>query len=251
MAPKRGGYVAVLIVSALALPALAAYVGSGSSAAETPAEAAATQTTAVSVQGDAVAVPTANSAPAGDLASEACGTGGLALVALEQDGSITAVQQAALDALRPICEAEGMALPAASPEPRPAAQAPGTNAAAAGSTTTAATAGSNLATAPYDITGGTVVIRYSLDEVFLDRATPADGWSVEIEKDGPRRVEVKFKRDGAEIKFKAFFEHGELQVTVDEKVEGRHDDDHHEREDDDDDEHEDHEHDDDEHEDDD
>ncbi len=44
----------------------------------------------------------------------ACGFDGLALVAQEQAGTIDAVGQAALDALRPICAAEGLPLPAAS-----------------------------------------------------------------------------------------------------------------------------------------
>jgi hypothetical protein len=40
------------------------------------------------------------------------------LVAAEADGTITVVQQAALDALRPICEQQGMALPGkAEPDP--------------------------------------------------------------------------------------------------------------------------------------
>ncbi len=46
-----------------------------------------------------------------DLA-DACGDDGLALVMAEADGSITEIQQAALDALRPICEEAGLALPA-------------------------------------------------------------------------------------------------------------------------------------------
>lgn len=46
----------------------------------------------------------------GDL-EEACGPAGMQLVTLEEEGSITDVQQAALDALRDICEQEGMSLP--------------------------------------------------------------------------------------------------------------------------------------------
>lgn len=43
----------------------------------------------------------------------ACGDEGLRLVAAEADGSISAVQQAALDALRDICAREGRSLPGA------------------------------------------------------------------------------------------------------------------------------------------
>jgi hypothetical protein len=53
----------------------------------------------------------------GDLKA-ACGPEGMGLVALEQSGTITTVQQAALDALREICEQEGMPLPdRPAPEP--------------------------------------------------------------------------------------------------------------------------------------
>jgi hypothetical protein len=48
----------------------------------------------------------------------ACGEDGLGLVAAEADGSISPLEQAALDALRPICETEGLALPQPlAPEP--------------------------------------------------------------------------------------------------------------------------------------
>jgi hypothetical protein len=48
----------------------------------------------------------------------ACGPAGMELVALEQVGAISAVQQAALDALRGICEQEGIPLPGR-PAPEP------------------------------------------------------------------------------------------------------------------------------------
>lgn len=54
-------------------------------------------------------------ATADDLAV-ACGPAGLELVSAETDGTITPVQQAALDALRPICESQGTPLPG-KPEP--------------------------------------------------------------------------------------------------------------------------------------
>lgn len=42
----------------------------------------------------------------------ACGAEGMQLVSLEEQGTINDVQQAALDALRGLCEQEGLALPA-------------------------------------------------------------------------------------------------------------------------------------------
>ena len=48
----------------------------------------------------------------------ACGEDGLTLVAAEAEGTITELEQAALDALRPICEDAGLALPGpAAPDP--------------------------------------------------------------------------------------------------------------------------------------
>lgn len=55
----------------------------------------------------------ANKAPSiGSDLETACGEAGLAMVAAESDGTISQVQQAALDALRGICAEQGMPLPA-------------------------------------------------------------------------------------------------------------------------------------------
>jgi hypothetical protein len=61
-------------------------------------------------------IEAATSTTVGQEASDlqvACGAEGMQLVALEQDGSITDVQQAALDALRDLCDQQGLPLPAA------------------------------------------------------------------------------------------------------------------------------------------
>lgn len=71
---------------------------------------------------DVAAVPTttvAQSVPS-DL-DVACGAEGMQLVTLEKEGTINDVQQAALDALRDLCEQQGLPLPAA-PEPEPIVQ---------------------------------------------------------------------------------------------------------------------------------
>ena len=49
----------------------------------------------------------------------ACGPDGMALVALEQAEGLTVLQKAALDALRPICDQQGMPLPPAPVVDRP------------------------------------------------------------------------------------------------------------------------------------
>ncbi|HSK07617.1 MAG TPA: hypothetical protein VK990_08875, partial [Acidimicrobiia bacterium] len=59
-------------------------------------------------------------ATAADLAA-ACGETGMGMVAAEMDGSISDIQQAALDALREICAEQGMPLPG-KPAPEPHTQ---------------------------------------------------------------------------------------------------------------------------------
>ncbi len=59
--------------------------------------------------------------PTEDYLAAACGSDGLALVDKEADGSIDAIEQAALDALRPICDEAGLTLPEA-PQVAPVVQ---------------------------------------------------------------------------------------------------------------------------------
>jgi hypothetical protein len=76
--------------------------------------------TTVSSPTDSAALATVDTLAAdadGDLI-EACGEAGSEMVALEAEGTISALQQAALDALRPICADHGLALPAP-PKPSP------------------------------------------------------------------------------------------------------------------------------------
>lgn len=86
-----------------------------------PGESAATTTTSTTTV--AAQAPSTTAVLAGtddspeDLAT-ACGVEGMDLVALEEDGAITPVQQAALDALREICAQEDMPLPG-KPAPEP------------------------------------------------------------------------------------------------------------------------------------
>ena len=62
----------------------------------------------------AASAPTVTTEAIIDIAADiktACGTEGMQLVALEESQSITDVQQAALDALREVCEQQGIPLP--------------------------------------------------------------------------------------------------------------------------------------------
>ncbi len=68
--------------------------------------------TPVNTEAPSLAVATA---PALSDIEEACGPAGNALVNAEADATITAVQQAALDALRDICDGQGLPLPSVAP----------------------------------------------------------------------------------------------------------------------------------------
>jgi hypothetical protein len=74
------------------------------------ADTTATTLTTVGASADGTTAAQDISASTEDLAY-ACGEGGLWLVELERDGSITDLQQSALDALRGICSSTGSPLP--------------------------------------------------------------------------------------------------------------------------------------------
>lgn len=101
----------VLVIPALAL-ASSTILGTNTVEAEATAATVAPATVAVSATTTTVVTATA-----GDI-RRACGGDGETLVTAESDGSITDIQQAALDALRPICEGEGRPL-AGPPTPEP------------------------------------------------------------------------------------------------------------------------------------
>jgi hypothetical protein len=85
--------------------------------AEPSGEAAASTTTSITVPTTQTQTSVAANGLDDDLA-EACGPAGMELVGLEMEGSLTDIQQAALDALREVCEQEAMPLPAG-PTPEP------------------------------------------------------------------------------------------------------------------------------------
>jgi hypothetical protein len=62
--------------------------------------------------------------------------------------------------------------------------------------------------------GGTVIIRHRPGVVELHAATPASGFSVEVDDSGPTRVRVEFESDDADIRVEARWQDGELEVTV-------------------------------------
>jgi hypothetical protein len=62
--------------------------------------------------------------------------------------------------------------------------------------------------------GGTVIIRHRPGVVEPQAATPASGFSVEVDDSGPTRVRVEFESDDADIRVEARWQDGELEVTV-------------------------------------
>lgn len=63
-------------------------------------------------------------------------------------------------------------------------------------------------------TGGVVVVRYRTGEVELQAATPAPGFSVEVDDAGPPRVRVEFESEVADVRVEIRWENGALNVDV-------------------------------------
>lgn len=63
--------------------------------------------------------------------------------------------------------------------------------------------------------GGTVVIRHRPEEVFLQAATPAPGFQVEVDSSGPDDVEVEFESEEVKVEFHAEWIDGRLEIEVD------------------------------------
>lgn len=63
--------------------------------------------------------------------------------------------------------------------------------------------------------GGTVVVRHRPGVVELQAATPAPGFGVEIDDDGPDRVRVEFEGEDDEFRVEARWRDGTLVVEVD------------------------------------
>lgn len=117
MVDRKGLSVSVALGTLLIpLTAFAASVMVGDGMAADPV------TTVSSTVGVTQVVPVSEAQPAtADDLVVACGQAGLDLVAGEANGSLTGLQQAALDALRGICAQEGIPLPG-KPVPEPIVQ---------------------------------------------------------------------------------------------------------------------------------
>ncbi|HSO50298.1 MAG TPA: hypothetical protein VLS86_07095 [Acidimicrobiia bacterium] len=136
---KRRQSLSVSVVLGIVLVPLAAFAASVLVDSEEPSETSSTTVPAAVAATQPEAVPSAVTASADDLAA-ACGDAGLVLVDAEADGSISEVQQAALDGLREVCDQQGMPLPG-KPAPEPIVQ----------TVVVAGNASSNAAAQPNDV----------------------------------------------------------------------------------------------------
>jgi hypothetical protein len=110
--PRAKRSVSLSVILGTLLVPLSAYAASALFDAGDVAESAITAESSPSGATAVTGPPTV----AADL-GKACGEAGLAMVATESAGTISELQQAALDALRGICAEQGIPLPAPEPEP--------------------------------------------------------------------------------------------------------------------------------------
>ena len=75
----------------------------------------------------------------------------------------------------------------------------------------------NSETRIIETAAGTVSVAYWPGEVHFEGASPAIGWTVEVENEGPQVVEVKFEQDESDVEVKVEWEDGQLVVEVDEE----------------------------------
>jgi hypothetical protein len=68
----------------------------------------------------------------------------------------------------------------------------------------------------YPQVGGTTTIRTDGTGVHLVGSVPSSGFQVDVEKSGPREVEVRYRSEDHTSKFKAEWEDGQLHIEVSE-----------------------------------
>lgn len=79
--------------------------------------------------------------------------------------------------------------------------------------TTAATAVA-WQTRSVETRGGTVVLRYRPGEVIYQTATPAAGYKVEVDKQGPPEVEMEFESEEDKVEIDAAWESGDIAIEI-------------------------------------
>ena len=114
-------------------------------------------------------------------------------------------------------------VPAPEPKTKPAAEAPAPAAPAAPAPAPAAPAApapapAPAAAAPAQWTGaaGSVVVQCNGDAISLQAATPANGYEVEVDEDGPEEVKVEFESEETDAEVEAICAGGTAQVHAEE-----------------------------------
>ncbi len=85
--------------------------------------------------------------------------------------------------------------------------------------TTTTTVPTGPAITTYTLIGGQVWISADEPNVAFVNAVPKAGFSVEVEKSGPKEVEVKFESADHQSEFRARWKDGELAIDIDEESE--------------------------------
>ena len=85
--------------------------------------------------------------------------------------------------------------------------------------TTTTTVPPGPAITTYTLVGGQVWISADEPDVAFVNAVPKAGFSVEVEKSGPKEVEVKFESADHQSEFRAGWKDGELDIDIDEESE--------------------------------
>ena len=251
---KPKGFLVALILGIIALPGAAIALSGSSDDSSTSSEVTITAPTAQ------VALPETTTTTA-DIDS-ACGPAAKQLTDAEADGSITPLQQAALDALRPICDAEGR--PVA--EPPVVVAADGTVQAGSSSTQPASTQPTDTqpttattkpdtqwALGTYPVTGGSADIEFSADAARVASVSEAAGFTASVSQPDAQTIHIIFTSQDHVSTIRVEFLSGEWNVTTLEEPKGTsgrddHEDDDHEDDDDEDhDDHDDHDDDDEDH----
>jgi hypothetical protein len=86
-------------------------------------------------------------------------------------------------------------------------------------TTTTTTVPPGPAITTYTLIGGQVWISADEPDVAFVNAVPKAGFSVEIDKAGPKEVRVEFESADHQSEFRARWEDGELDIDIDEESE--------------------------------
>lgn len=105
----KGGLTVSMIVGTLLVP-VSAVLAVWLTGANDPAEAETTASASTTTLPTVPVTTTSDGVTDADIEA-ACGPDGMQLVDLEAEGTITDVQQAALDALRELCDQRGLSLP--------------------------------------------------------------------------------------------------------------------------------------------